>query len=204
MDIRELGYQAIALGFDRVDQVGFVDGGEHPVDGADQVALTAVAQEVVEREGELVEVAFAQGKFGNRTIGEIRWVLAGRRRLAVAAVAIGVEASELRTLAAVFGKRALDRVPGRVAMAVDVVACDPIRNPLEAEAGHQPVVEGRGVAALDRPAETSRSGLLIGLPEEPVIAGQQANGPDQLDRLSDGADHGLNTRRRASRSSPGP
>src|SRR5665213_3775899 len=97
MDTGELGYQAIALGFDRVDQVGCVDGGEHPVDGADQVALTAVAKEVVEREGELVEVAFAQGKLGNRTIGEIAWVLAGRRRLAVAAVPISVEAAELRT-----------------------------------------------------------------------------------------------------------
>src|ERR1019366_3728150 len=103
MDTRELSYQAIALGFDRVDQVGFVDGGEYRVDGADQVALTAIAQEVVEREGELVEVAFAQGKFGHRTIGEIRWVLAGCRRLAVAAVAISVEAAELRTLAPVFG-----------------------------------------------------------------------------------------------------
>jgi hypothetical protein len=96
-----------------------------------------------------------------------------------------------------FGKGAFDRVPGRVAMAVDVVTRDPVRDPLEAEAGHQPVVEGRGVAALDCPSEPDRSGLLVGLPEEPVIARQQANGPDQLDRVSDGADHGLNTRRRA-------
>src|SRR5665213_586500 len=118
MDTGELGYQAIALGFDRVDQVGFVNGGEHPVDGADQIALTAIAKEVVEREG------------------------------------------ELRTVAPVFGNGAFDRVPGRVAMAVDVVAGDPVRDALEAEAHHQPVVEGRGVTALDRPAETSRSCLL--------------------------------------------
>ena len=109
----ELGQQTIALGLDRIDEIGLVDSGKDPVDEADQVALAAVAKEVVERESELVEIAFAQGKGRDRTIGKVDRVPASGGGLSVAAVSIGLEAAELGTVAAMVGEHALDRLPAR-------------------------------------------------------------------------------------------
>ena len=156
-----------------------------PVDPADQVAVSDVANEQIQRIGGLIEPAVAQPGSRQRAVGEVVGLGAGEPALVVPAVVKVPVASELRA-AWPSAQGAFDHMPRREAVAVHKVLGDLVGNALVAQGRDEVIEQGRRIPVADSLPQVFPVGPETGLVDEGGGAGDVADLEDQPRGMGEG------------------
>jgi hypothetical protein len=150
-----------------------------PVDPADQVAASDVANEQVQGMRRLVQPTVAQPVVGQWAAWQMVEFGAGVPALVVPAVVKLPVASELRTTRCA-AKIALNRLPSCQAMALHVVGCDLVGDALVAQYRDKPIEQRGRVPGADGRVNAFGLERFPGISDKRGRASELANPEDQL------------------------